>query len=706
MLNSRHSFFALLAIAACGRPAIAPRSASTPTAHAEVAASDRPAPEMPAALSTGTEIDPVQVGMTVSGVVQLCDGELAHAVSLLNEIRRLSSAPDSALTWDSALGKFDLAMNAMRTAGDFPGLMAVAHPDKSVRDAAKTCEPKVDRLETAIYLDAEIASVIKRYAAKNETLSVPRARLLANLLRDFRRNGLDLDAKGQARLRTLNEELTQLGQDFSTNISGATLSLEATPKQLEGLPAAFIAAHPPGPNGKVTITTDYPDYVPVIQYAKDRAFALSLNKLFDNRAVKSNLPILDKLIALRNEKAHLLGYATWADYVLEPRMAKTSDNVATFLDGLRRHIEPRATAEMREYIDTHVKLGGKKGDRLPLSDRLYLEDQLRKTKYGFDSKELSKYFEVTRVTQGLLDITSKLYQIRFQPSVSPTWHPDVQAMDVLDAQGTPIGRFYFDLYPRADKYKHAAVFGIRPTRRTSSGERVMPIAGIECNFPRPNAGAPALMSHEDVIVFFHEFGHVLHQMLSESELASFSGTSVARDFVESPSQMFEEWAWSKETLDLFAKHYETGALIPDDLYGAMTRGRAFGRALFTQRQLFLAAVDQAYHTRKPGFDTTAVVREMQRRYSTFAYVPGTHFQASFGHLVGYDGGYYGYQWALAIARDLLTRFSAEGILNTTTANDYRAAILAAGGSDDEAKMVEHFLGRTPNDTAYKKYLLE
>jgi thimet oligopeptidase len=279
-------------------------------------------------------------------------------------------------------------------------------------------------------------------------------------------------------------------------------------------------------------------------------------------------------------------------------------------------------------------------------------------------------------------------------------------MEVLDASGKVLGRFFFDLYPREGKYKHAAVFSVRDTAKLPDGSRLIPMAAMECNFPRPSAGAPALMSHQDAVTFFHEFGHVLHHLLSESELSSFAGTTVARDFVESPSQMFEEWAWAKETLDLFAVHHETGKPMPKKLHAALLRSRGFGRALSTQRQLFLAALDQAYHTRPLPMDTTRVVQEINDAYTAFTFVEGTHFQASFGHLIGYDAGYYGYQWALSIAQDLVTRFRKEGLLNPKTAADYRAAVLAMGSSDDEANLVARFLGRAPSDAAYRAFLVE
>lgn len=668
------------------------------------------------------DVDPVVVGLGRStggpgsekdaalartGIERLCHESIARANAMLDEIRALEKAPETALTWDATVGKLDRVRLALRNAGDFPALMAVSHPDDAVREKAKLCEPKIDKVDTGLWLDASLARIVKRYAAKKEALTGARARLLEHTLRDFRRNGLDLDAKGQARLREINEALTKLGLDFDANLSSSHLTLEATPAQLDGLPKEWLLSHPPNKDGKVTITTDYPDYYPVLTYAKDRKLALELYKQFENRAADTNIAVLDKMLALRAERAKLLGYATWADYVLEPRMAKDSKTVATFLEGLRKHLAKKGESELAEFKAAHVKLGGKATDALAPSDRLYLEDQVKQAKYQLDSKEVSKYFEVRRVKDGLLDITSKLFDIRFRPAPdAPTWHPDVEPMEVTDAQGNLLGRFYFDLYPRDGKYKHAAVFAIRDTTKMPDGTRLMPIAAIECNFPKPGGAAPALMSHQDAVTFFHEFGHVLHHLLSESEYASFSGTTVARDFVESPSQMLEEWAWNKDTLALFARHHNTNAPLPAALHAKMLRSRGFGRALATQRQLYLAALDQAYHTRPLPFDTTKVLAEINDTYTPFKYVEGTHFQASFGHLIGYDAGYYGYQWALSIAQDLFTRFKKEGLLNAKTAADYRASILAPGDSDDAAKLVERFLGRPPSDAAYKSFLLE
>ncbi|HQB46136.1 MAG TPA: M3 family metallopeptidase, partial [Polyangiaceae bacterium] len=279
---------------------------------------------------------------------------------------------------------------------------------------------------------------------------------------------------------------------------------------------------------------------------------------------------------------------------------------------------------------------------------------------------------------------------------------DVKAYDVVDHERT-IGRIYLDLYPREGKYKHAAMFEIRPGKDLGNGRYLSPIAALVCNFPKPGQ-SPALMTHNEVTTFFHEFGHVLHHILTRQPLASYAGTNTARDFVETPSQMFEEWAFRREILDTFAKHHQTGKPIPDSLFNALIRSRAFGRALHTQRQVSLASLDLAYHSRPTPMETDRVFAEVMAKTQKFAYLPNTHFQATFGHLMGYDAGYYSYQWALVIALDALTRFEKEGYTNAKVAGEWRRTVLEQGAGDDENKLVERFLGRPHSLEAYGRYL--
>lgn len=687
-----------LGLAAACAPAVEPLSVPGPTtaraSRVTVAASAIARPASP--------FDPVKVGLTVDGEIRLCEDHLKAAQAILDEIKTLAHAPPAQLTYATTIGRFDDAIGELGSAQAFPYLMGLAHPDKDLREAAKLCDPKADKVTTSLYLDDDLATAIKGYAAKGEKLEGERARLLSDVLRDFRRNGLELPKEKQQQLRALNAELTELGQKFQANIGAITGKLLVTAKALEGLPPEYVATHP-AKDGKIEITTDYPDFFPFVTYSRDRKAALDLYVLFTNRGGDANVKILDRLLTLRSEKAKLLGYASWAEYAIEPRMAKSPKVVHEFLESVRQAVKEPGKKEFSELMAEHVALGGKATDKLPPSERYFLEDRVRAKKYSFNSQELASYFEVTAVRKGLLEITARMYGLEFKEvKDDAVWHPDVTAHEVW-SHGKLIGKFYLDLYSRADKFKHAAMFSVRSGKLLPDGTYQTPEAALECNFPKPGA-EPALMTHSQVTTFFHEFGHVLHKLLSTSELATYSGTETVRDFVEAPSQMFEEWAWTREVLDLFARHYKTGAKIPDELFSAMTRSRSFGRALDTQRQLFLAMLDQAYFTRAPGFDTTKVVEEIQSSVDPFVFVKGTHFQSSFGHLIDYDAGYYGYQWALALSRDVLTRFKKEGLLNPKTAAAWREDVLAKGGGVDEKSLVARFLGRDSNSDAYFAYL--
>ena len=697
-LASLASLACLAALQGCGRST--QTMLQTPVATASPGGNPRPSLGPEPVIS---DADPVPPALSVEGEKRVCDEHLHLAMDLLEHIKALKGAPAGELSYDATLGRFDRAVLEVAEAQQLPYLMGVAHPDSAVREAAKLCEPKVDKFNTALYLDADLAGVLRAYAARNEPLEGEKKRLLADVLRDFRRNGLELAADKQVELRRLNAELSKLGQEFEANIAAASGKIEIHPKQLEGLPKEYVAAHKPGKSGKVEITTDYPDYFPFVTHAADRKAALDLYVAFTNRGGEENVQVLEHLLKLRHDKAVLLGYANWADYAIEPRMAHTAKAVRDFLAEVRAAVKEPARVELAELLKAHVRTGGKATDKLTPPDRYYLLDRVKEEKYKLDTKELSAYFEVSAVTRGLLAITARMYGLEYkQVPGAATWHPDVIAYDAIWG-GRTIGRFYLDLYSREGKYKHAAMFPIRTPARLPDGRYLAPIAALECNFPKPGA-EPALLSHEEVVTFFHEFGHVLHHLLTRSELATYAGTNTVRDFVEAPSQMFEEWPYTREVLDMFARHYKTGAPIPDSLFNALKAARGFGRALDTQRQLFLATLDQELHSREPGFDSTRVVEEVQDANDSFAYVKGTHFQSSFGHLIGYDAGYYSYQWALALSRDVLTRFKKEGLLSTSAATAWRDDVLARGGGVDERSLVRTFLGREPSNAAYFLYL--
>jgi len=634
-----------------------------------------------------------------AGLRELGAAAFAAAAEAVAEIGRLAAAPDAEVTFDAVFGALDRIQHVIRTTRGLGQLLGEVHPDAGVRAAARAGEAGADRLETELYLDPALSAAVKRVAAAGP-LDGPRARLVDQTLQALRRSGLDLPAAEQAELRRLNEQITRVGQRFLANLAEAEGRVEIAPASLDGLPAEYVADHLSRalPNGNVVVNTDSPDLLPFIKYATDRAAARALYAALDDRAAAENVPLLERLLALRERKARLLGYATWADYAIEPRMAKEVGAVRRFLETVRDAVQAPARAELERFRDMHVALGGRRDDPLYPPDRYYLEERERAARYGYDSRELSRYFEVTAVRDGLFALSARLFGLAYRRvDDAVLWHADVEAYDVWSGDRR-IGRIVLDLYPRAGKFKHAATFEVRPAWRAP------PIGALVCNFPRPGGERPALLTHDEVVVFFHEFGHLLHEILSEAPFAVFAGEAVARDFVEVPSQVFEEWAWRREVLDLFARHHETGERIPDALFESLCRARRVGRALFTEIQLFLATLDLEYHSRPAGFDTTELLRETFAACQPFAFLEGTHYQATFVHLVSYDAGYYGYQWALALAADVVARFEAEGFANRALAGEWRAAVLSRGGSDDEGALIERFLGRKPNPAAYIEQL--
>lgn len=644
------------------------------------------------------ETHPLEACLTAAGVRAFSDRNLDEAKRLQAEIAARKDQPT--LTWDETFGAFDELYFALSASGSIPSLMGATHPEKDVRDAADESQPKISAFATELFLDKDVFHVLERFEKQQNEADPARLRFMRETLNEYRRNGLALTDESQAVLKELNKKITDLGQEFDKNLA-ETLSIKIKPEQLAGLSEQFIAQHQPGADGLVTITTDYPDTVPFMRDAKDRDATLELYMVNGNRCL-ANLPLLKELIALRRQKAALLGHSTWADYVLEPRMAKDAKTVETFLKDLHNGlVEPR-NKEMVIYSDTAKRLGLPHGDALRASDLSYLIEQATQERFKLDGQILSQYFEVNAVKRGILGVIEDLYGIRFDEQPKQGAHPDVETYNVLD-NNEVIGVLHLDLYPRPDKFKHMAVFGMRRGVKRET-KNVLPMCSLVCNFPQPKDGVPALLTHRDVEIFFHEMGHAMHSLFGATALASQSGTSVAQDFVEVPSQLFENWAWDRVVLDRFAKHYLTGETIPQDLFDAMTASRTFGEATATERQLFYATLDFTYHTAQTIEDTTKTFDELYPQFMPLNRPTGTHPEASFGHLNGYDAAYYGYQWALAIAHDVASRFFTEGLMNPATGAAYREAILSQGDSADGYALVERFLGRKPNNEAYKKYL--
>jgi thimet oligopeptidase len=631
---------------------------------------------------------------TPQAFLQKCHEDIAASKAAADRFKAASPATDAL----ARLDEYDTAAGLLANAAARSSLAWNVHPDKAVREAATTCESDVDKASTELSLDPAVYAAFTRLDVSGADAAT---RYYAQrALRDFRRAGVDRDEPTRARIKVLREELIKLGQEFGSTVAADVRSVEIDPAELDGLPDDYKRAHPPGANGKVVLTTNNTDYVPFLSYAKSEAARERLWKVYRQRGAPKNLDVLGRILTARQELAGLLGFATWADYITGDKMIGSRQNVEAFIKRITSAADARMTADYNEIL-ARKRRDMPSATSVNAWDSAYRQEQVKTEQYNFDSQSVRPYFEYTKVKQGVMDLTSRMFGITYRAVPDAVvWHPDVETFDVLD--GTRVlGRIYLDMFPRDDKYKHYAQF----TLANGKAGRVLPEGVLVCNFPKPGA-EPALMLHSDVDTLFHEWGHLLHHTFGgNTRWAGVSGVSNEWDFVEAPSQMLEEWTWRPETLQTFAKHYQTGQPIPAELVGRMKTANEFGKGLYVRQQMFYAAISLELHSQNPkGLDTRNVVAGLQRKYTPFDFVEGTSFEASFTHLDGYSAIYYTYMWSLVIAKDMFTVFNQNGLLDASSAARYRKTVLEPGGSKPAADLVSDFLGRPYNFAAYEEWL--
>ena len=598
------------------------------------------------------------------------------------------------------LDEYDSAVALLADASARASLARSVHPDQAMRTSASACESDVDRANTDLTLDR---GVYERMAGLDlRGMDAPTRHYVERMLRDFRRAGVDKDEATRGRIKALREELVTLGQQFDEHIASDVRTLEIEPRELDGLPDDFKRSHGPGPNGKVTLTTNNTDYQPFLTYASSAIARAALWKLYRQRGHPKNMAVLARMLSARQELAAALGFPTWADYITGDKMIGTRRNVGEFIDRIVSAAERRMNTDYAALLSRRQRdLPGETS--VDAWDSAYYQEKVKAEQYNFDSQSVRPYFEYSRVKAGVMATTSRLFGIEYRPVKDAiVWHPDVEAYDVYDvARGNALlGRIYLDMFPRDNKYKHYAQF----TLTNGKSGRLLPEGVLVCNFPKPGA-EPALMQHSDVETFFHEFGHLLHHVLGgHTKWAGIAGVATEWDFVEAPSQMLEEWVWAPEVLQTFATHHGTGEPIPADLVRRMRAADEFGKGLFVRQQMFYASLSLQLHSRDPkSIDVSKVVAELQEKITPYKFVENTHFEESFTHLNGYSAIYYTYMWSLVIAKDLFSRFEGD-LMNGNTARAYRRAILAPGGSKDAAELVRDFLGRDYALEAWESWL--
>jgi len=587
-----------------------------------------------------------------------------------------------------------------------------------LRAAYNAVQPEVSAFYSGIPLDAGLWHAIKSYEAEPEaaTLTGERRRFLEKTVETFRRHGADLVPAGKKRLEEIDVELAQLTTKFGENVLDSTNAFELVigdEKKLSGLPPTALAAARESAARKGAegwrFTLQAPDYFAVMTYLDDAVIRQEIYQAYSIRATSrewNNRPLIVRILELRREKASLLGFRDFADLVLEDRMAHTGRRALEFLEDLKLKTERRFQEENVELQEFRRSLEGSAAPELKPWDVGYYAEKQRAALYAFDEEALRPYFPLDRVVAGLFELVHRLYGIRVieQPG-APAWDPQVRFYNIRDEDGSFLGGFYADWYPRENKRGGAWMDALITGGPARDGFR--PHLGLICgNLTPPIGGKPALLTHREVETIFHEFGHLLHHLLSRVEIRTLAGTNVAWDFVELPSQIMENWCWERQALDLFASHWETGAPVPDDLFQKMKRARTFRAGNAQMRQLGFGFVDLLLHVRyDPQKDGEPVdyTRRVLQEFSPAELPPDHAMIAAFTHLfsspVGYGAGYYSYKWAEVLDADAFTRFRDNGIFSREIGTAFRTNILSRGDSEDPAELYRRFMGREPDPMA-------
>jgi thimet oligopeptidase len=604
-------------------------------------------------------------------------------------------------TIENTLVPFDEAIRQINSTAYLAGLLQQVHPDATFRDHATAMVTRASAAQTALSLNRDVYNAL---TALDLARADPATRYyVKRQLLEFRLAGVDKDEATRMRIRKLSDQATEEQSMFDRNISDSQKSVEADPSELEGLPQDFIARHKPGPDGKIRITTDYPDALPVLNFGKNDALRRRLYLAFTTRAYPKNQEVLMSLLKTRYEIATLLGYSNWADYNAADKMIVKGQNIGDFIKSVNDAARPLADQEFKMLLAEKQKTNPEAKEVFDYEASYYAE-LVRRSQYNFDSQSVRPYFPFQQVKQGILDAASDLFRVTFkqEPNV-PSWDPTVETWIVLD-KSKAIGRFYLDMHPRPGKFSHAEMAPILDGIRGKQ----LPEAILVCNFPVPTASDPALMTYDDVETIFHEFGHLMHHILGgQQQWAGISGITMESDFAEAPSQMLEEWIRSPQVLAKFARHYKTGEPIPAELVSRMNRASAFGRAGWVARQNDYTAISYDVYKVKPEeVDLDAVVTNATRQYTTLTPIPGTHMWASFGHLGGYSSAYYTYLWDKVIAEDFFVQFDHKNLLAGDAPGRYRKLVLEPGGSISANTLVKNFLGRPQNMVALQKWMAE
>ena len=620
---------------------------------------------------------------------------------------------------DTSEPTFENTILAMENAGELLSKVSTvffnlssAHTNDSIKELAQTIAPELSKHNDNIYLNEKLFQRVKSVYENQSKLNLgeEEKKLLEENYKKFVRSGANLNSDDKSKLKKINEELSLLSVQFGNNVLAETNNYELVvdkKEDLSGLPESLIeaaanTAKEKGKEGKWVFTLQNASVMPFLQFADNRELRKEIWTAYQNRGNNGNEAdnneILLKQANLRNERARLLGYVNHAAYVLEESMAKTPEKAMDLLNQLWTPALANAKNEEAELL-TLMKADGLEGPVQPYDWRYYTE-KLRKQKFDLEESEIKPYFAIDNVRDGVFMVTEKLYGLKFeQLNDVPKYHEDVTVWKVTEADGTELGILYMDMHPRESKRGGAWMTSYRK-QKTVNGQRILPVISIVCNFTQPTADAPALLTFDETITFFHEFGHALHGLLSDVIFESLSGTSVSRDFVELPSQIMENWAADPEVLKMYAKHYETGELIPDALIQKLENSGTFDQGFATTEYLAASLLDLDFHSQSGNITKSVSDFEkesMQKIELISSIIPryrSTYFQHIFAG--GYSAGYYSYIWSGVLDTDAYDAFKSTSLFNQEKAQSFRKNILEKGNTEDAMELYKRFRGAEPS----------
>lgn len=654
------------------------------------------------------------VKMTPAQMKKKADEYIVHKKKVYQEIKSILPENRTYLNTLYALERCD---DSFESYFNKMGFMSEVSTKKEIRDSATEVASELSQKLVDIEYDRDLYIALVEYyegnfADEKKSLRKEDIKLLEETLREYRRMGFDLPTENQKRLKVLLKKSSKLSIAFRKNINDYQDYILCKREELDGLSERFISSLPVHTDGRYIVSLQYPHLLPFMSEAKNREKRkLLAEKKLQQGGVK-NLKIIEEIVAIRQEIAKILGYKHHADFRTENRMAKSGKVVDDFQNSLLKTLAPLTKKEIITLNAEGKALGIKKLEHYDIG---YVGTSLKKKLYDLDPETVRAYFPLPHVQQELFTLCENLFLISIKEVPQTLWHKDAKLYQIDDRtpenKGALIGYFTLDLFPREGKFGHACMVDvvIPHEHGFKTEEYVAPLSSMLCNFPTPTKKVPSLLSLSDVETLFHEFGHLLHMTLSRARLESQAGASVAWDFVETPSQIMENWVWDKEVMKQLSKHYSTGEQMGDDMIARIIKGKVHMNAYFYTRQLIQGKLDLDLHTGKIK-DASAAYRKMNKTYFNIDLPEKeTLFPAGFGHLVGYDAGYYSYLWALVYACDAFESFKTKGNKNVMSNSEvgmkWRREVLEKGSSEDELKLMKNFLGRAPSQKAFLKEVI-